>query len=125
MDAPVQFRRCHKKGRVRRRGPRRVRGGSGEPGEFVAGGVGQEGEDADGGAGGELSGGGGARVADDGGGLIEAAGPVWAGNVSETGALVFDAGGFKNGASNFDECGPAGGYADKAAVQRREPGIEP
>jgi len=125
MDPPVQFRRCHKKGRVRRGGPRGVRGDSGETGKFVASGVGQEGEDADGGAGGELSGGGGACVADDGGSLIEAAGPAGAGNVSENEALAFDTCGFKDGAGDFDEVGPAGGYADEAAVQRGEPGIEP
>jgi hypothetical protein len=91
-------------------------GGSGEAGQFGAGGVGEEGEDADAWAWREFAGGGGAGVADDGGGLVEAASPAGAGDVAENEAFVFDSGGFEDGAGDLHEVGPAGGYADEAPM---------
>ena len=121
----VQFRRCHKKGWFRTAIRGQFRKVSGEAGEFGAGSVGQEREDADAGAGGELAAGGGAGVADDGGGLVEATGPARPGDVAKYEAFVFDSGGFEDGAGDLDKVGPAGGDADEAAVECGEPGVEP
>jgi len=98
---------------------------SGETGEFVSGGISQEGKHADARTGGELAGRGSARVADDGGGLVEAANPAWAGYVAKNQTLIFNSSCFENGAGDFDKIGPAGGDANEAPMESGEPGVKP
>jgi bifunctional non-homologous end joining protein LigD len=99
-------------------------------GEGVAGEVGfafvcDEGEDDQAGFGGELGGGAGVGVAQDGGHGVEAALPAGLAGVAEDEGLWRETGGEEHGAGDVEELRPVGDDGDEGVGGEREPGGEP
>ena len=84
--------------------------------EHFAGGFGQEGEDDEFWLGGEVGEGGGVGVAEDAGGLVEAALPAGLGGVAEDEGVGGNAGGGEHGAGEGEEVWPVGDDGDEVIV---------